>query len=92
LAVSASHLTGGTHERVVDTRSGSKERSRDVDDRSTSDAGVKPPGGDGHHDKSEPARPASDAGDGRCEALEWLAANLRWTRTLDVLRASARAK
>jgi hypothetical protein len=89
--VSASHLTGRTHERVVDTRSPSKERSRDADDHSKSDAGVKPPGNDGHHDKSESARPASDTGEGRCEALEWLAANLRWNRTLDLLRASARA-
>jgi len=53
--------------------------------------GVKAPGDDGHHDKSESARPGSDTGDGRCEALEWLAANLRWNRTLDVLRASPRA-
>jgi hypothetical protein len=90
--VSASHLTGGTHERVVDTRSPSKERSRHVDDRSKSDAGVKPPGDERHHDKSEPARPASDTGDARCDALEWLAAKLCWNRTLDVLRASARAK
>ena len=60
---------------------------RPADDHSLPHAGGETLRDERQQDDPEAPRRASDAGDGRRQALDWLANNLRWERTLDVLRA-----
>ena len=60
---------------------------RPPDDHSQPHAGGETLRDERQQDDPEANPRASDAGHGRRRALDWLADNLRWKRTLDVLRA-----